>query len=101
MIYVIVTANDTLYQQLVHESDCDQDTIQRANNVLDGYKLVTSRAIDKIVVDMALYAADTLIETLHARPETSHIPVYVVKTSKQVPLALRRLCTDILEAPTG
>ena len=101
MIHLIVTANDTLYKQLVQETDCDDNIVQRATNVLDGFKVITTQTIDKIVVDMALHAADTPIETLHTRPETSHIPVYVVKTSKQVPLALRRLCTDILEAPTG
>ena len=99
MIHLIVTANDTLYEQLVQETNCDDDIVQRATNVLDGFKMVTAQAVDKVVIDMALHAADTLIETLHIRPETSHLPVYVVKANKQVPLALRRLCTDILEAP--
>ena len=85
----------------LHRELAMNDTIQRASNVLDGYKLVTTQAVDKIIIDLALHAADTLIETLHTRRETSHIPVYIVKASSQVPLALRRLCTDILEAPGG
>jgi len=101
MIQLIVTANDVLYEQLVQEIDCEDDTVRRANNVLDGFRFVTTQTVDKIVVDMALHAADTLIETLHTRPETKHIPVYVIKASRELPLALRRLCTDILEAPTG
>jgi hypothetical protein len=100
MIHLIVTANDTLYEQLVQEIDCEDDTVQRATSVLHVAKLVAAQVVDRIVVDMAIYAADTLVETLRTRPETAHIPVYIIKTSKQVPLALRRLCTDVLEAPT-
>ncbi len=100
MIQLIVTANDTLYEQFVEKTNGDDDTVRRAINVLDGFKFVTSQTVDKVVIDMALHAADTLIETLHTRPETSHIPVYVVKSGGRLPLALRRLCTDILEAPT-
>jgi hypothetical protein len=100
MIHLIITANDTLYEQFVQQINCDDEMVHRATNVLDGFKLATSQTVNKVVIDMALYAADTLIETLHTRPETTHIPVYVVKANEQIPLALRRLCTDILEAPS-
>jgi len=51
-----------------------------------------------IIIDMSLHAADTLVEALHSRPVTSGIPLVVVKCDGQtLPLALRRLCTDILE----
>jgi len=51
-----------------------------------------------IIIDMSLHAADTLIEALHSRPGTSGIPLVAVKRDGQtLPLALRRLCTDIVE----
>jgi hypothetical protein len=51
-----------------------------------------------IVIDMSLRAADTLLETLHVRQSTSGIPLVAVKCDgKTIPLALRRLCKDIVE----
>ena len=99
MIHLIVTANDTLYDRLSKEIGCDGDTVHRATSVLDVSRLVAAHAIDRIFVDMALHAADTLIETLHTRPETTHIAVHVIQTGQKVPFALRRLCTDVLEVP--
>ncbi|MBN1934103.1 MAG: hypothetical protein JW934_05540 [Anaerolineae bacterium] len=96
MIQLIVTANDELYEQLAQTGDGQQSL--RATNVLDGFKLTTFNSFDRVIVDMKLHAADTLIETMHARPETSHIPLYGVKSEGAIPLELRRLCTDILEA---
>lgn len=99
MIQLIITANDTLYERLTAQSADDQELL-RATNVLSGFKLATMNAVDRIVVDMALHAADTLIETLHARPETAHLQVYVIKSGKQIPFELWRLCTDVLEVQT-
>ena len=99
MIQLIVTANDALYERLMIQSADGQEPL-RATNVLNGFKLATLNAVDQVVVDMALHAADTLIETLHARPETAHMQIYVVKSGKQIPFELRRLCTDILEIKT-
>ena len=51
-----------------------------------------------IVVDMSMRAADTLLETLHSRQNTSGIPLLAVKCDGQtLPLALRRLCTGVLQ----
>lgn len=96
MIQLIITANDELYKRLT-QSDDGQASLH-ATNVLDGFKLATSNAIDRVIVDMKLYAADTLIETMRARPETSHIPLYGIKSGGTVPPELRHLCTDIVEA---
>jgi CheY-like chemotaxis protein len=66
---------------------------------LDGFKRATTQPADVIVVDMALRAADTLLEALHSRKETSSIPVLAVTTdeAKQLPPELRRLCAAVLE----
>jgi hypothetical protein len=97
MIKLVVTANDRLYERLACAGDqgCQ---FQRATNVLDGFRLATTQEIDMIVVDISLHAADTLIETLHSRPATSRIPLYVVESDDRLPFELRRLCTDVLEA---
>jgi len=100
MSRLIITADDTLYRRLACRTEDEGDTPQRANNVLDGFRLATSQRIDMIVVDIALHAADTLVETLRSRPVTAAIPLYVVKSGKQLPFELRRLCTDVLEAGT-
>jgi hypothetical protein len=114
MIKLIVTASDPLYEALSEKVRAEGQTPRRARNVLQGYEqassLVGSQSAhlaeepapqDKlagIVVDMSLRAADTLLEALHSRQGTSGIPLVAVKCSGQaLPLALRRLCTNILE----
>jgi DNA-binding response OmpR family regulator len=100
MSRLIVTADDTLYRRLACKTEDEGDTPQRADNVLDGFRLAMSQQIDVIIVDIALHAADTLVETLRSRPVTAGIPLYVVKSEEQLPFELRRLCTDVLEAST-
>jgi hypothetical protein len=99
MIRLIITADDELYRRLSTRSGETGDTCRRAQNVLDGYRIAATGSIDAIIVDLAVHAADTLVETLHSRPATSHIPLYVVEyATERLPFALRRLCTDILES---
>ena len=98
MIKLIVTADNNLFERLCNKSQNQSDTCLHAANVLDAHRLATSTQLDEIVIDISLHAADTLVETLHSRPATSDIPVYVVECGKRVPFALRRLCTDIVEA---
>ena len=98
MIKLVVTADNNLFERLCNKAQNLSDTCLHATNVLDAHRLATSKQVDEIVVDMSLHAADTLIETLHSRPATSDIPVYLVECGERVPFALRRLCTDILEA---
>ena len=100
MIKLIVTADVNLYERLCNKPENQSDTCLHATNVLDAHQMATSSQLDEIVIDISLHAADTLVETLHSRPATSNIPVYVVESSERVPFALRRLCTDILEADT-
>jgi len=98
MIKLIVTADNNLFERLCAKPQNRPDTCLHATNVLDAHRLAMSRQVDEIVVDISLHAADTLVETLHSRPATSDIPVYLVECGERVPFALRRLCTDILEA---
>jgi hypothetical protein len=100
MARLIITADDELYERLVCRTQGEEDTPQRATNVLDGFRLATTQHIEMIVVDMSLHAADTLVETLHSRTVTAHIPLYVVNAGGRLPFELRRMCTDILEADT-
>jgi hypothetical protein len=113
MIRLIITANDELYDRLSTRARAEGEFPQRAVNVLDGFNQAmeleagsaggptSARAVSAIIVDMSLHAADTLVETLHSRRITSHIPLLAVNCDKrQLPLALRRLCTDVLEADT-
>ena len=97
MIKLAVTADDRLYERLSCTAEQDGDTTHRATNVLDGFRLATTLAVDAIVIDMSLHAADTLVETLRSRTVTANIPLYVVQSGKRLPFELRRLCTDILE----
>ncbi len=97
MIQLIVTANDDLYERLSIRTQQEGDTPRRATNVLDGFRCAASLSVSKVTIDMAVHASDTLVETLRARSETSHIPVYAIESSDRVPLALRRLCTGVLE----
>lgn len=94
MIDLVVTANDALYQRLV--TRLDQPV--RATNALDGFKLASRAQVDRVIVDLNLYAADTLIETLRSRPETAHLAVHAVKESGTIPLSLRQLCERVWEA---
>ena len=96
MITLVVTADDTLYGRLAVRCTED-DVLLRASDVLEGHAIATARPIERVIVDMSLHAADTLVETLRSRAVTSDIPVYVVGSRRQLPFALRRLCTDILE----
>jgi DNA-binding response OmpR family regulator len=97
MITLIVTADDALYGRLA--SRCaEAATFRRATDVLEAHAKALDQPIDSVIVDISLHAADTLVETLRSRPATAHIPVYVVGSGERLPFALRRLCTDILEA---
>jgi hypothetical protein len=121
-IKLIITASDPLYEALSEKVRAEGQVPRRARNVLQGFEQAmrlgepradrseegsTARAeLAGIIVDMSLRAADTLLEALHSRPSTSSIPLMAVKCDSQVlPLALRRLCTDVLElnglAPPG
>ena len=99
MIRLIVTADDELYNRLSNKARVPGHAHRRARNVLDAYRMATTGSVDAIVVDLALHAADTLLETLHSRPSTSHIRLYVVECGgERLPFELRRLCTDVLES---
>ena len=114
MLKLIITASDELYETLSAKTRTEGLVPRRAHDVLQGFELAMrlgkSRAdhgsgdteladkLSSIVVDMSLHAADTLIETLYSRPVTSGIPLVAVKCDGQaIPLALRRLCADILK----
>ena len=119
MIKLIVTASDELYSTLCDQVRADGDIPQRACDVLQGFRHATQLGrgqagqeavtdspprdqLSGIVVDMALHAADTLLETLHSRQSTSGIPLVAVRCDGQpLPVALRRLCTDVLETDTS
>jgi hypothetical protein len=103
MIRLIITANDELYHQLSARTRSEGGSPRRAIDVLDGYRQArTLGAEAEIVVDMSLSTADTLIEALHSRKVTASIPLFAVKCdSRPLPLALRRLCIDVLEVDTG
>jgi hypothetical protein len=111
MIRLIITENDKLYDGLSANARAEGDTPQRAVNVVEGFRQATAlaensgtrpvRRLSAIVVDMSLHTADTLVEALHSRQITAHVPLLVVKCDAQLlPVALRRLCTDILDADT-
>jgi hypothetical protein len=123
MIRLIITENDKLYDRLSAKARAEGDTPQRAVNVVDGFKQATTlaansgkhtapkdppagrlpagRRLSAIVVDMSLHTADTLVEALHSRQNTAHVPLLVVKCDSQLlPVALRRLCAEILDADT-
>jgi hypothetical protein len=97
MIRLIVTEDDGLYSRLQKSADRG-DVFRRARRVLDAYRIAASGLVGAVIVDLSVHAADTLIETLHSRPSTSHIPLYVVECgAARLPFELRRLCTDVLE----
>jgi hypothetical protein len=98
MIRLIVTARQEIYDRLSRQARSEGDTPQRAANVISGYEQATGPHIGSVVVDMSLRAADTLIEALHSRPDTSTIPLYAVEARGKLPLELRRLCAAVLES---
>ena len=113
MIRLIITANDKLYDRLSAKARAEGDMPQRAVNVVDGFRQATTLAADAgaskasqtsgrrlsaVVVDMTLHAADTLVEALHSRRITAHVPLLAVKCdTRSLPVALRRLCTSVLD----
>jgi ActR/RegA family two-component response regulator len=97
MIRLIITADDGLYERLAVRVRAAGDEPQRATSVLDGLHLALNEQVGVVVVDMSLHAADTLLESLHSRRQTSSIPLYAVASGKRLPFELRRLCTDVLE----
>jgi hypothetical protein len=115
MIKLVITASDELYRLLSDKIRAKGGIPRRARDVLQGFRQATQLSnahtaggpvegspqgqLSGIVVDMSLRAADTLLETLHSRQSTSSIPLVAVKCDGQtLPLALRRLCADVLEA---
>jgi hypothetical protein len=116
MIKLIVTASDKLYSTLSEKVRAEGDIPQRARDVLQGFRQAAQLGsaqtgqesamnglpqgqLSGIIVDMALHAADTLLETLHSRQSTYGIPLLAVRCDGQpLPLTLRRLCTDVLDA---
>ena len=118
MIELIVTSNDSLYTTLREQARARGHVPRRARDVLQGFEYATRLgrtrvdqaapdaqspgALLGIIIDMSLHAADTLIEALHSRPSTSGIPLVAVKCNGQtMPLALRRLCADVVEMDGG
>jgi hypothetical protein len=103
MIRLIITANDELYHQLSARTRSEGGTPRRAIDVLDGYRQARTLGTEaEIVIDMSLSTADTLIEALHSRQVTAGIPLFAVMCDgRPLPLALRRLCIDVLEVDTG
>ncbi len=95
MIHLVVTANDALYERITNRLKTESI---RATNALDGFKLALRTPVDQIIVDLDLYAADTLVETLHSRPETANLVVYAVKGSGTISLPLRQWCDQVWEA---
>ncbi len=102
MISLIVTANDELYERLDHQARAEGNTPRRAVDVLDGYRQAKALGPGStIVVDMSLSTADTLVEALHSRQATAHIPLLAVRCDgRPLPLAVRRLCADVLASDT-
>ena len=102
MIRLIVTADDALYDRLATEARTEGDSVWRATDVLKGYRLARTLLQEAIIiVDMSLATADTLLEALHSRQATAHIPLLAVQCDhRPLPLALRRLCVDVLETDT-
>ena len=98
MIGLIVTADDRLYMVLTSRVEAEGYTPTRARDVLEGLEYATTCSVGMIFIDMSLHAADTLLETLHARQATRNIPFFAVKSGGRLPLELRRLCTGVLEA---
>jgi hypothetical protein len=114
MIKLIVTASNELYDSLSEQARAQGHAPRRARTVVDALgqalDLVASPGTEGaqsspaqerlgcVVVDMALHAADTLLEALHSRPGTQEVPLLAIRCQGQpFPLALRRLCRNVLE----
>jgi DNA-binding response OmpR family regulator len=97
MIRLIVTADDKLYDRLARRTRAEGDVPRRAVHALDGLEQATVQPAGMIIVDMALHAADTLLETLHSRNITANVPLLAVTADGQLPFELRRLCAAVLE----
>jgi DNA-binding response OmpR family regulator len=100
MIRLIITADDELYDRLAHRAQAEGDTPRRADNVLDGLEQAIADLPGLIIIDMALRSADTLLETLHSRRETTSIPLLAVTAGGRLPFELHRLCAAVLEVET-
>ena len=118
MIKLVITASDELYSLLSDKIRAEGSLPRRARDAIQGFRQATRLSgehtdrgpvsgspqdqLSGIVVDMSLRSADTLLETLHSRQSTRSIPLVAVKCDGQtLPLALRRLCTEVLEHSTS
>jgi DNA-binding response OmpR family regulator len=97
MIRLIITADDELYDRLAHRAQAEGDTLRRADNALDGLEQAITESPGLIIVDMALRSADTLLEALHSRRETTSIPLLAVTADGWLPFELHRLCAAVLK----
>ena len=97
MIRLIITADDKLYNRLARRAWAEGDTPLRAEDALDGLERAMTESPGSIMLDMTLRSADTLLETLHSRPETATIPLLAVTADGQLPFELHRLCAAVLE----
>jgi hypothetical protein len=102
MISLVITANDELYERFDRRTRADGNTSLRAKDVLDGYRQAKMLGLDAtIVVDMSLPTADTLVEALHSRQATAHIPLLAIQCDQRpLPLGVRRLCVGVIEPDT-
>jgi len=97
MVRLIITADDELYERLAGRARADGDVPQQAADALAGLEQAVAQQPGMILLDMALRSADTLLETLHCRPETAGIPLLAVAPGGRLPFELRRLCAAVLE----
>jgi DNA-binding response OmpR family regulator len=100
MIRLIITTDDELYDRLARRAWAEGDTPLRAEDALDGLEQAMTQSPGLIIVDMALRSADTLLETLYSRRETTEIPLIAVTADGQLPFELHRLCAAVLEVET-
>jgi hypothetical protein len=93
---LIITADDGLYRRLAEQARADDDVPCRTRHALSGLSSAVSQRPGVILLDMALRSADTLLETLHRRPETAAIPLLAVVEGARLPFELWRLCAAVL-----
>jgi DNA-binding response OmpR family regulator len=74
MICLIITADDAVYERLARHARSDGDVPRRAAGALAGLELAVEERPRRIVLDMELRAADTLLESLHRRSEMAGVP---------------------------